>query len=281
MNIVVVHNPSAGSALPQSELNALFVEAGITVDAYLDITNDTMKDRIADHAKNGEVIAAIGGDGTIAHTADRILGTSGILAPLPGGTLNHFTKDVGVPQDLKEAIQRLPEAKHRKIDVATVNTRVFLNNSSIGIYPSSLRTRARFEDKLGKWPAAVIGSIRAFIRFRLYTVSINGQEFRTPFIFVGNNDYHIGVTGQRDTLNEGVLCVYAVASDKRRSIVKLLFAILLGRLDQQQEFLSIKTSSLTIHTKHMSSVNVSTDGEVERLDTPLEYQSNPSSLTII
>lgn len=280
MNIVVVHNPSAGSALPQSELTTLFATAGITVDAYLDITNDTMKDRIADHAKNGEVIAAIGGDGTIAHTADRILGTPGVLAPLPGGTLNHFTKDVGVPQDLKEAIQRLPEARRRKIDVATVNTRVFLNNSSIGIYPSSLRTRARFEDKFGKWPAAVIGSIRAFIRFRLYSVTVNGQEFQTPFLFVGNNKYDIDQAGQRTNLTSGVLSIYAITSHKRSALIKLLFAALVGRATKQQELITYETTHFVVHTKK-AFVSVSTDGEVQRVNTPLVYTLHPTSLTII
>lgn len=259
----------------------LFEKADISVETFLDITKETTTKRIARYAHAGATIAAIGGDGTIASVADSVINTKGILAPMPGGTLNHFTKDAGIEQNLEQAIANLTSSKPRLVDVATVNKKVFLNNSSMGVYPSSLRIRERFEDTLGKWPAAVVGSVRAFLKYRLYTVTIDGKEYRTPFIFVGNNDYQLTDTAQRTNLNEGVLSVYAITSSKRRSIVKLFFAALTRQLEQQDEFISFTTHSLTIHTKRASSVNVSTDGEVTRQSTPLEYTCLKGALRII
>ncbi|MBI3889681.1 sphingosine kinase [Candidatus Saccharibacteria bacterium] len=281
MNLTVVYNPKSGSALPKADLDMMFKKAGITVDTFLDITKNSSGDELTRLAQSGATIAAIGGDGTIASVAEHVVNTPGILAPLPGGTLNHFTKDAGIDQNLEQAIINLSSAQSRKVDVATVNDRVFLNNSSIGIYPSSLRTREQFEDKLGKWPAAVIGSIRAFLKYRLYTITINGEDHRTPFLFVGNNDYKITSTAERTHLDQGKLSVYAITSDKRRSIVKLLFAVITKRLAQQDEFMAFTTDTLTIHTKHASRVNVSTDGEVDKLSTPLTYTSCAGVLTII
>jgi len=281
MNTVVVHNPRSGTAVATDELKRYFAEAGITITDLIDITDDESSQRIRTHAVSGATIAAIGGDGTLSNVAKHIIGTDGVFAPLPGGTLNHFTKDAGVNQDLKTAVMNLQSAKPRRVDVATVNGTVFLNNSSMGVYPLSLHTRKRFEDKLGKWPAAVIGSLRAFVRFRLYDVEINGQEFRTPFLFVGNNDYHIGASGERTSLNEGKLCVYLIASDRRRDIIRLILSAIAGRLREQPDFIFFKTEQLTIHTKNARSVSVATDGEVTRMHAPLTYQSVPAGLTII
>lgn len=58
------------------------------------------------------------------------------------GTLNHFTKDLDIPQDVDEALARLRRLKPHTIDIASVNDMMFINNSSIGLYPASLRSRS-------------------------------------------------------------------------------------------------------------------------------------------
>lgn len=280
MNITVVYNPKSGSARPKAELEMLFHEANLTADAWIDITSDSAETTIRSLKPSSATVAAIGGDGTIATVATYLAGGSAVLAPLPGGTLNHFTKDAGISQDLSEAIKRISTSKKTNIDYATVNGRVFLNNSSIGIYPVSLQPRKRFEDHLGKWPAAIVASVRAFVRFRLYEVTINDQTFKTPFIFIGNNTYHLEHGGERHTLNGGKLCAYAITSDKRYTVMKLLWAALKKQLHTQEEFVEAHPLKLTIHTKR-SKVSVSTDGEVVRLESPLTYECHPGKLTII
>lgn len=280
MNIVLAHNPRSGSAKPLNELTTLFNDAGITLDTTIDITSDSATDTIKQRAVQGATIAAIGGDGTLSSVAQHLINTPAIFIPLPGGTLNHFTKDAGITQDLTAAIAAIRTAKPRPVDVAMVNDRVFLNNSSIGIYPSSLRTRKQFEDKLGKWPAAVVGSIRAYLKFELYSVTINEREFKTPFLFIGNNNYNLGAGGVRTSLNGGVLSVYAVTSTSRRGVLKLLFAAVTGYINSQPDLMSFTTKKLTLRTARPS-ISVSTDGEVERIKTPLTYEILPGKLTII
>jgi diacylglycerol kinase family enzyme len=281
MNVTVVYNPKSGSARPRSEIQQFFNDAQITVDTFINITNQAEREKIHTLAKSGAVIAAIGGDGTIMNVARYVVGTPAVFAPLPGGTLNHFTKDADIEQDLAIAITNLVHSQPRKVDVAQVNNLLFLNNSSIGIYPSSLRTRARFEDAIGKWPAAVIGSVYAFLRFRLYTVTIDGKDFKTPFLFVGNNNYDMTGTAERTKLNEGLLSVYAITSTRRRDVFSLLYAAFTKQLHDHDDFLSFHTPEVTIHTKKIRKINVSTDGEISRIETPLNYRSLPGSLPII
>lgn len=281
MKLIVVYNAKSGSALSVHDLRVLFRKASIDVEKYIDITQNSAGGSLKQYAKNGRKIAAIGGDGTIASVAGYVVNTPGILAPLPGGTLNHFTKDLGVDQDLSTAIQKLRSSKVTRVDTAKVNDVLFLNNSSIGIYPSSLRVRKQTEDTFGKWPAAVMGIVRALLRFQVYTVTLNGKQYKTPFLFVGNNEYTIENSLERTSLHEGMLAIYIVASTKRITLIKLLFGALAGRLENHTEFVSFQSKSVTIQTKRATKLSVSADGEIYSLKTPLSYKSQPKSLKII
>ena len=279
MNIVLVYNPHSGTSRPLSKLRRTFATHDITIKTAIDITKD-FPGKLRPLIKKGTYVAAIGGDGTLSSVAAEVYATEAIFIPLPGGTLNHFTKDVGIAQDLDTAIAALASAKPHSVDVALVNDKLFLNNSSIGIYPTSLRTRGEIEDRLGKWPSAIIGTIRALIRFKLYTVTIEGETFKTPFIFIGNNEYHLDEGGTRDSLKTGKLCAYAIRSPRRSTLVTLLLYALFRKLRDADEFIIHRDTQLTIQTKR-TKVTVSADGELLRLSSPLVYRSLQSGLTIL
>ncbi|MEP7220298.1 MAG: diacylglycerol kinase family protein, partial [Bacteroidota bacterium] len=101
------------------------------------------------------MIVAGGGDGTINAVASLVVGTGTVLGVLPFGTLNHFAKDLGIPPDLDQAVDILANGTARLVDVGEVNGRIFLNNSSIGLYPNIVRHREMQQERLGrsKWVA--------------------------------------------------------------------------------------------------------------------------------
>jgi diacylglycerol kinase family enzyme len=277
MEAIVIYNRRSGSALPPSELDVYFSQSNITVNQYVDIA-DNIQAAIKTHLqKPGAIVIGYGGDGTLSTVAQYLIGTRGVFAPLPGGTLNHFTKDLGINQDLAAAIDHLPKAKTKLLDTACVNDKLFLNNSSIGLYPSSLSERSKIESRLGKWPAAVFASIRALVKFRLYSVDINGESYVTPFIFVGNNNYDSSKLMARNSLEKGVLSIHLVNSTKRRALFKIGILALLGRPKQADEFRTFLTDDATIHINRKQ-VRISFDGEHARLHTPIHYKINKQSL---
>ena len=279
MNIILVYNPKSGTALPIEELRSKCEAHDITINHAIDIT-DGFPDSLHPHLRADALIAAIGGDGTLNSVAQELYDTDAVFIPLPGGTLNHFTKDAGIAQTLDEALAALATASARKVDIALVNDKLFLNNSSIGIYPTSLRVRESVETRLGKWPSAVVGVIQALVKFKLYTVTMEGETFRTPFIFIGNNDYHLDNGGQRDSLTSGKLCAYAVRSPRRSTLATLLLYAIFGKLREADEFVIHDDTELNIATKQ-SQVSVSADGEVLLLEAPLRYRCIAGGLTIL
>lgn len=279
MKIAVIYNSKSGSARSKEELSALFDANDIHVERYIDITK-TSKSALKRLPAKHKIIAAYGGDGTICSVADTVINSSTTLIPLPGGTLNHFTKDLGVPQELDEAIGRLKHAKKKTIDIASVNGKTFVNNSSIGIYPSSLRERSHYEKYLGKWPAAIVASIRAFAKFQVYEITLNGKIIHTPFVFVGNNTYDSKNGMTRKSINKGVLSVYAIRSNKRRTLFKLFALAVINRLHDAEELQYFTTTKLHIKSRR-SRLRVATDGEHEVLESPLNYELRPGALNIL
>ena len=156
-----------------------------------------------------------GGDGTISAAASALAGTETLLGILPLGTLNHFARDLGIPTELDEAAKLIAERTERRVDVAEMNGRVFINNSAIGLYPLMVVDRDLQRKRLGrsKRLAMIVASVRTLVRFKhqRLTLTVNDQKARvdTPLLFVGNNDYRvdIGAPGQRENLDDGQLCV--------------------------------------------------------------------------
>src|SRR5205085_3689399 len=104
-----------------------------------------------------------GGDGTQSAIASRLAGTQLVHGVLPLGTLNHFAKDLGIPLQLDEAVRTLAEGRVLEVDVGEVNGRVFINNSSLGLYPEIVRERELQQMRLGKskWRALASASLHA------------------------------------------------------------------------------------------------------------------------
>ena len=119
-----------------------------------------------------------------------------MLGVLPLGTLNHFAKDLNIPPDLDAAVNIIANRKTLDIDVGEVNGRVFINNSSLGLYPDVVRGRElRQRLGFGKWHSLARSAFSVFRRYPLLDVrlTVDGKEIttRTPFVFIGNNEYQI------------------------------------------------------------------------------------------
>src|SRR6185503_5141279 len=136
-------------------LASIFKEAHIAVDISLAQGGDEITELAREAARGPhEIIVAAGGDGTINSVAAAVLDTDKILGVLPLGTLNHFAKDLGIPVELETAARTIVAGHTTEVDVAEVNNRIFLNNSSLGLYTMIVREREKLQ-RLGyrKWPA--------------------------------------------------------------------------------------------------------------------------------
>jgi YegS/Rv2252/BmrU family lipid kinase len=290
--VPVIINAGAGNPHVEDRSRAvteLFLAGGIHADIRLARTGSDIdrlvREAVAEHPR---MLVAAGGDGTISTAAAALAGTDIALGVLPFGTLNHFAKDLGIPLELETSVQTIVENNVVAVDVAEVNGRVFINNSSLGLYPDIVRDRERRQSRLGrgKWRSFLWASLSVLRRFPFLIVRIEVEsvkrDFITPVVFIGNNEYQMQGfdIGARESLERGVLCVYIVKKQRRAALFRLSLAALLGRLEQERDFESLTATELVIETNRKR-VLVSTDGEVQPMSSPLHYRARPRDLHVI
>ena len=234
-----------------------------------------------------KVIVAAGGDGTVNSVAAAVIDSDKILGVLPLGTLNHFARDLGIPFDLEEAARTIIDGHTIEVDAAEVNNRIFINNSSLGLYPMIVREREKRE-RLGfrKWPAFVWATLQALRRnpFLDVRLRVNGTllDRTTPFVFVGNNEYAMDLfnIGMRDRLDRGVLSIYITQGTSRLKLIAMAMRAVVGRLRNDKDFLALRSNEVQIHTSRKR-VRVAFDGEVEVMAAPLQYRIRSRALRVI
>ncbi|MGI4936550.1 MAG: diacylglycerol/lipid kinase family protein, partial [Janthinobacterium lividum] len=234
------------------------------------------------------MVIAGGGDGTQSAVASVLAGSEVVHGVLALGTLNHFARDLQIPLELDAAIANIANGVVKRVDVGSVNGRIFINNSGLGIYPDLVRDRERQQRRLGrgKWLAFALATLAIARRYPFLDVhlKIDGQEHarRTPFVFIGNNQYQMEGfdIGTRGRIDAGSLCLYMAHRTGRLGLLGLALHALTHRLAQARDFDMLNSDELIISTRRRR-LRVATDGEVTKMSTPLHYRIHRAALNVI
>ena len=196
-----------------------------------------------------DVIVAGGGDGTVSAVAARAASApASPLGVLPLGTLNHFAKDLGIPLDLDEAVaRRSPRASARRSTSARSTAASSSTTPSLGLYPDIVRDRERQQQRLRPRQVAGAGAGRRWRALRRYPVPARAPARRrrasalrrTPFVFIGNNEYRMEGFDDRRARAPGRRPAAASTSRSGRGrcgLLRLALRALLGRLRQARDF---------------------------------------------
>jgi diacylglycerol kinase family enzyme len=286
---VVLNDASgAGDCAPKARrLAEIFTAAGRETRVTVATDGRRLRDTIEQAVNEGcEVLVAGGGDGTINTAASVLVDRDTPLGILPLGTRNHFAKDLGIPLELDEAVQVILDGLSCRVDVGEVNGRVFLNNSSLGVYPAIVRLRERYQASgFGKWIAPSWAALTVLRRHPFMAVRIitEGETRiqRTPFVFVGNNQYRmVGLqAGSRKSLVSGHLALYLVNAERRMGLLRLAWQVILKGVDKVKELELLTVESAAVETRSRRP-HVALDGEVVSLESPLEYRIKPACLPV-
>jgi diacylglycerol kinase family enzyme len=290
--MIVILNAHAGtvarSANLQSRIADLFGAAGLNIEIISVAGKDMSAAAKRAVVENHETIVAAGGDGTVNTVAAEVAGTEKTLGVLPLGTLNHFAKDLHLSLDLEAAVRTIAEGNIASVDVGEVNGRVFVNNSSLGIYPHIVHRRVveQMRLRIGKRPAYIWATMHAFRRFPFLDlrIEVEGKTLKreTPFLFVGNNEYELTGfrIGARRRLDAGKLGLYLTHRVGRWGLIRVAFRALLGHLSQEKDFAAYLVDEAFVEAPR-DLILVATDGEVKWMKSPLHYRSRPRDLRVI
>lgn len=284
--IDVVVNRDGGSAAAlgaglEDRLSAAFREAGCEARIQL-VGGNGVTDAVSQSST--PVVAVGGGDGTLAAAANVLIPQGKTLAVLPLGTRNHFAKQIGLSGDLDEAAGIAVKGRRVRVDVGSVDSRIFLNNASLGLYTRMVRERDRRTGP--KWLRTIPAAWQALQdpEARHYSVEADGtvEYLRSPLIFIGNNRYLLdrGNLGQRARLDEGVMSLFAVAPKSSRELLSMALRSALGKIDLSADFTTLGDATrLTISGS--GTQDVALDGEIERMKLPIKLEVLPKALSVL
>ncbi len=216
---VLIVNPRSGDgAAERAGLTEAARARGIEV---LELGPDDDLPELAHRAVRGgcDCLGMAGGDGSLALIAGIAMDHHIPFVCVPAGTRNHFALDLGLDRtDPLAALDSFGEAVQRRIDVAEVNGRLFLNNVSIGAYGEIVASEDYRENKIG----VALGKIPDLIGpdaepLDLRFVDGDGARHESAVIIhVSNNSYvltpRLGFSS-RPSLIDGELGIVAVTTD--------------------------------------------------------------------
>jgi len=289
--ITVILNHAAGTKRDddvRTRLADLFHAARVPVEIVACEAADAVGAASLAARSGADAVVAAGGDGTISGVAAALAGSNTSLGVLPLGTFNHFAKDLGIPLDPELAVKTIAGGRMKRVDVGAVNDRIFVNNSSLGVYPDIVWERESLRQRgHRKWEAFAVASARVLRHYRGHRVTITAGEstrsVRTPFLFVGNNEYQVeGLRlGGRTRLDGGQLVAYLAPRVHGRELPKMLAMALVGRASKNHSLESFAARDFQIDMRHGGPVRVALDGEVLLMKTPLRYRVHPLALSVL
>ena len=218
--VLFVNPKSGGGKATRAGLAERARERGIEVINLR--RNDNLAALVDDAvARGADALGAAGGDGSLAVVAAAALAHDLPFVCIPAGTRNHFALDLGVDRrDLIGALDAFTDGFERRIDVAEVNGRLFLNNVSLGIYGDAVRQPTYRDAKartLLETAAQVLGPSAAAVDLKL--VDNQGRPHLNPaVVLVSNNPYAFDPPrqpGTRPALDSGQLGVLVLDPPRR------------------------------------------------------------------
>lgn len=293
MKATVLLNAAAGLRHGQVQAEAvgvreLFAALGATAEVREVPGPELVATARAAAASDADVVVMGGGDGTISAGAGGLAGTGKPMGVLPLGTLNHFARDLGIPADLEQAVRAIVLGTVREVDVGEANGRVFINNSSIGLYPDAVSLRDAWMERasVNKWVAMGRAALNTLRRFPVVRITLRLREggvlVTTPMVFIGNNRYETKLfnLGKREVLDGGELWVYLARDAGRLGFVRLALRALAGRLDDSRDFQGVGVDHLVVEDRRRV-LKVAFDGEVCHVAPPLQYRIRPRALRVL
>ncbi|SHR97060.1 Probable phosphoesterase, PA-phosphatase related protein [Mycobacteroides abscessus subsp. abscessus] len=244
--VVLVVNPASGDGTGQRILEQVRKALPRTEIVELSKDDDVIEVMRA-AAGRAEVLAVGGGDGTVACAAGVAVETDRPLAVFPGGTFNHFAKDIGC-ESVAKTVDAIRRGSVSRVDLVYLNERqVVINTASIGSYPKFVQVREKLERRIGKPLAAVYAMLYVLRRDHPVRIRFDNKTIQTSLFFLGNSVYLPAgfAPSLRSRLDDGLIDVRILETGRRFSGVRILTALALGRLQRSPLYHELQVPEFT------------------------------------
>lgn len=213
MEIRYILNPKAGGGRAEKVWRSLLqLDPSLEASALRTDGPGAAEELALKAAREGaSAIVAVGGDGTLHEVVNGLIGLDRVPAVgvIPCGTGNDFARSTGLPRSPRRALEVCRTGYTRRVDVGTINDRVFINVAGFGFDAAVAKEVA---SRRGSGPTGTLPYLMAVLRLvgtyrpTEVTITVDGRAFRTPLLF--------GAVGNGSTYGGGMrICPHAAVDD--------------------------------------------------------------------
>ena len=281
--VLIINLKSGGGKAERFDLAAQARRRGIE-PVVLQPGDDLLELAESAIARDAQVIGMAGGDGSQALVAMVAARHDIPHVCIPAGTRNHFALDLGLDRDdVVGALDAFTDGVERRIDLARVNDRVFVNNASLGVYAKVVQSDAYRDAKLQTWTSMLPDLLGPDAEpIDLAFAAPNGSHCDdAPLVLVSNNPYRLASlagAGTRERIDTGQLGVLAARVRNAADLSTLVALELAGQAGRFPGLLSWSTREFEVRSG--GPVEIGLDGEALVLDPPLRFASLPGALRV-
>ncbi|WP_169717456.1 diacylglycerol/lipid kinase family protein [Comamonas serinivorans] len=242
--------------------------------------------------REGGVVVAAGGDGTINLVAQHVLQARVAMGVLPQGTFNYFSRTHGIPADTRAGMAVILQGRLQAVQAGLVNDQVFLVNASLGLYAGLIADRERAKARLGRsrWVALLAAVDTLWRGARTWELKLQTEQgeaqIRTTTVFVGNSALQLDQVGVPEAADvaHGALAGVALLPMSRLAMVGLAARAALARLAQAEAVQTFSFSDMVLSPVPLRRgrvARVAVDGEIRKLQFPLRFVVSPQPLWLM
>tara|TARA_B100001989_G_C24522247_1_gene456518 strand:+ start:502 stop:1419 length:918 start_codon:yes stop_codon:yes gene_type:complete len=205
---------------------AEFKAHDITVDTIIIRKNiDTAKVVQACCKKTYSAVVVAGGDGTVNRAINGLVHNAIPLGIIPIGSVNILALELGIPNNIQRACERIINGQLKTVDLGKVNDHYFACMTGIGFDAKVIKHTPLVLKKLCGLLSFFFVSVKLLVRYKFRPIHFKiDQEIYTRtayFLIVNNSKYYAGnfIISNKATLSDGKLDIIIM---KRRNVFRLL-----------------------------------------------------------
>lgn len=237
----------------------------------------------------GELVIAVGGDGTVRSVAQAARAAGKPMAIVPTGTYNYVARHLGIPPEPADACRLVIDGNVRGVACGDLNGKLFFNHAAFGLYTRIIAARERHTALLGRSrvTAVLSGLATLFNRYPVLSLdmTLDGEtrRGRASAVFFAANPLLLASidTEFAQRCGDSVLGLVIMQRQKRRSVLMAAVRAVFGRLAHAPDFDLVTVHSARVDVeRRRRRLRVSIDGEIIKCPLPLEIHYQADALQI-
>jgi YegS/Rv2252/BmrU family lipid kinase len=241
------------------------------------------KKLVRDLLPDTDLFVAVGGDGTVNEIASVLVGSDKYLGIIPMGSGNGLATFLGIPFQVKEALELINQFNFTRIDSATLNGHPIFNVSGIG-FDAQISTRFARDKTRGLW-GYIRNTFAEVLKYRpqWYILKLDGKTIQRKAFMISlanssqyGNNAHISPNA---SLTDGLLDICVVKPFPLYMFPVLSYRMFSKTADRSAYLEIFKIKEALIQRDVPGPVHL--DGEPIELEAELHIVVNPASLNVI